>query len=60
MDDWNPDKKKHSISDSNCNIAILLCPINFYKGWQIMFGLQLVLSKTNRLGDTKCNIKCSI
>ena len=28
----------------------------FYKEWQMMLGLQLVLSKTKKIGDTKYNI----
>ena len=32
MDDWNLDIKNHSISDSNCNIAILFCPIILLQG----------------------------
>ena len=54
-------------NDSNCNTVKMICPIFFYKEWQIMLGqhlvlvslhqgLQLVLSTTIRVGDTNYHI----
>ena len=62
MDDWNLDEK------SLIKWQYLQKYVNFFfKKWQIMLGLhvvsvhymcglQLVLSKINRIGDTKYNI----
>ena len=59
--------KNHLVSDSTCNIIKSIMP-NYVKEWQLMLGLhlvlvtppvgglQLVLSKTYRIGETKYNI----
>ena len=59
--------KNHLVSDNTCNIIKFIMP-NYVKEWQLMLGLhlvlvtphvgglQLVLSKTYRIGETKYNI----
>ena len=59
--------KKHLVSDSKCNTTNLQSPKKNDKKWQIMVGwhlvlvtlyqgLQLELSKTIRIGDSKYHI----
>ena len=57
--------KNHLVCDSNCNIVNSNWSILFYKEWQIMLGLHLVLvtttwaglqlgmQKTNQIGSTE-------
>ena len=56
--------KNHLVSDNSCNIVIYNNQIIYKAEWQIILGLQVVLvtlqdglqevlSKTNRSGDTK-------
>ena len=63
--------KNHLVSGSNCNTVILWSPKRFTRDDKIMFGLtcivgdttpglQLVLSTTSRIGDTRYQIYCSL
>ena len=56
--------KNHLGGDNNCNIGNLDCPTSWSKEWQVMLGshlvlvtypggLEVVLNKTNRIGDIK-------
>ena len=59
--------RKHLVYDGNCNSVNLqrlqgmTNNVRFALSvwWHYMDGLQLVLRKTNRIGDTKYNMECS-
>ena len=43
MDDWNLVELKYLVCDNIYNIVNLQCANYFFKEWQIMLGLHLVL-----------------
>ena len=70
MHDWNLGEKSLDKWQVIATLSIYNPP-KFYKQWQTMLGshlvlvtlyrgLQLVLSKTIRIGDTKYHVQCSL
>ena len=54
--EWLKLDEKHVISGSTCHTIKYVVAKYSHKECQVMVGSHLVLSKSNRIGDTKYNI----